>query len=107
MPRSDADLRSIHRFCTRNRDLLARAELAGCFYCESEFAASEVSDWVDLPARVEASDARVDRGETALCPRCGIDSVLPSSAPFAWDDQLLPEMHQYWFGRSGAVEVDA
>ena len=92
--RSDADLRSIHRFSSQHRALLAHSERAGCFYCEAEFAPSEITDWSDGP-QVETGD--LDDGVTALCPRCGIDAVLPSAAPIRWDATLLAEMRAHWF----------
>jgi hypothetical protein len=44
---------------------------------------SEIAEWID-------------DGQTALCPRCGIDSVLPviDGKP---DVVLLWAMHRYWF----------
>lgn len=38
----------------------------GCYYCCRTFSASEIKEWTD-------------RGETALCPKCGIDSVVVSN----------------------------
>ena len=89
-----ADLESIHRFCTSNRELLARSERAGCFYCGQMFAPSEICDWVD---GAQAVSGDTDDGITALCPKCGIDAVLPSAAPLALDDVMLSEMHHHWF----------
>ena len=95
--RSSADLESVHRFCTNNRELLARSDRAGCFYCQAIVDASEIEDWVD-GAQVETG--ALSDGVTALCSRCGIDAVLPSAAPIKLDAPLLAEMHQYWFERS-------
>jgi hypothetical protein len=47
------------------------------------YGSSEISEWVD-------------GGETALCPHCGIDSVLPISEGAPKIGFLL-EMHRYWF----------
>jgi hypothetical protein len=36
-----------------------------------------------------------------LCPRCGIDSLLPDDVPgAALSPDLLEAMRQYWFERS-------
>jgi NAD-dependent SIR2 family protein deacetylase len=35
----------------------------GCFHCLQIFEAVDVVDWID-------------DGETPLCPRCGVDSVM-------------------------------
>ena len=92
--RSDADLRAIHHFSSGHRELLAQSERAGCFYCGAEFAPSEIADWID-GAPVTTGETTV--GVTALCPRCGIDAVLPSAAPIRWDASLLTEMRAFWF----------
>ena len=95
--RSAADLESVHRFCTNNRELLTGSDQAGCFYCQAIFDARQVEDWVDGP-QVETGE--LADGITALCPRCGIDAVLPSAAPIKLDASLLAAMHQYWFERT-------
>jgi hypothetical protein len=89
----DRSLDSTHKFCTRNRELIAKSTLCGCFYCLAIFSPEEIVDWVDWP------DGAVDQlaeGGTALCPRCGIDSVLPNP-PVAVDPQLLADMKEAWF----------
>ena len=93
--RNRADLESIHRFSSKNRELLSQSNNASCFHCLASFAAGEVQDWVDGP-RHEAGD--LDNGVTALCPRCGIDAVLPSAAPVKYDAGVLAEMNQHFFG---------
>ena len=95
--RSRADLESAHRYCTTNRELLARSEQAGCFYCQAIFEARDVEDWVD-GRQVETGE--LTDGVTALCPRCGIDAVLPAAAPIKLDASLLAAMHEYWFERT-------
>jgi hypothetical protein len=87
-----ADQESIHKFSDHHRALLAKSDRAGCFYCEAVFAPSEIEDWVDVPDGAGEED-----GVTALCPRCGIDAVLPSAAPIKLTPELLAEMHAFWF----------
>jgi hypothetical protein len=89
-----ADQESIHKFCSRNRELLSRSDRAGCFYCQELFDPTEILDWVD-GRQVETGDTA--DGTTALCPRCGIDSVLPSAAPIVLTKELLAEMNAHWF----------
>jgi hypothetical protein len=91
---SQSDLESVHRYSSQHRELLARSERAGCFYCQQLFDPAEIVDWVD-GAQVESGDTAV--GVTALCPRCGNDAVLPSAAPIQLGLGLLAEMHRYWF----------
>jgi hypothetical protein len=39
----------------------------------------------------------VDRGKTALCPRCGIDSVIGEASGCAISLAFLERMKAYWF----------
>ena len=96
MTRTRADLESIWRFCTRHRGLLERSEAAGCFHCLSVFAPADIAEWIDEPP---AGDGRAHAapGDTALCPRCGIDAVLPSAA-LPITRELLAEMAEHYFG---------
>jgi hypothetical protein len=89
-----ADLESIHKYSNHHRELLARSDRAGCFYCEAMFAPSEIVDWVDGP---QLETGSTDDGVTALCPRCGIDAVLPSAAPISLTAEVLAAMHYHWF----------
>jgi hypothetical protein len=92
--RNRADFESVHRYSSNNRSLLASSKLAGCFYCGAIYDASGVKDWVD-GGHTESGE--LDDGVTALCPRCGIDSVLPDAAPIILDGNLLAEMREHWF----------
>jgi hypothetical protein len=78
----------------RNRAALVPGNRTGCFYCCAVFDASEISEWVD-DRQVETGS--LDDGSTALCPRCGIDAVLPGSAGTVITPALLAEMKAHWF----------
>jgi hypothetical protein len=96
MIRSVADLDSIWRFCTRHRDLLARSDKAGCFHCGAIFAPADIVQWIDEPPAANSGKV-TDAGVTALCPRCGIDAVLPS-AVVELSPELLTQMAHHYFG---------
>jgi hypothetical protein len=72
---------------------MERSERAGCFYCLAMYSPPEIVEWIDEPIGATG----VMQAVTALCPRCGIDAVLPSAAPIALTAELLAEMHQRWF----------
>jgi len=57
----------------------------GCFFCFRTFAASEIKIWID-------------KEQTALCPRCGIDAVIGSASGFAIDDRFLRKLNIFKFG---------
>lgn len=90
---SQRSLHEIHRYCTRNRPLLERAKSAGCIFCGETFAPSEIREWIGEREREAVSSA----ADTAKCPRCGAQSVLPSTAPVALSPQMLAALREYWF----------
>ncbi|MBC7861858.1 MAG: cytoplasmic protein [Bacteroidia bacterium] len=63
---------------------LKKSQLAGCYYCKKTFLPSEIAE-------------TTDDGKTALCPKCGIDSVLPDTSPYKLDAETLAALRKYWF----------
>jgi hypothetical protein len=88
---NSADLASIHRYCSHHRPLLEESAQAGCFSCGATFAPSEITEWVG------DEEAGRDAADTARCPHCGIEAVLPSAAPVMLDARMLSALRQYWF----------
>lgn len=79
------DFIKAYRSCSNNRKAIERDTRCGCYKCQSTFLPAEISRW--LP---DASD------ETALCPVCGSDAVLPKSAGFPLDTDFLTAMNDFW-----------
>jgi hypothetical protein len=50
----------------RNKEVLGATEWCGCYYCITVFRTSEIREWTD-------------NGETAICPYCGVDAVVPNA----------------------------
>ena len=91
MRHSSSTLEALHRLSARNRDAVQGDRECGCFHCLRTFKASAVTDWAP----------ESDGGEvTALCPFCGIDSVLPAREGHSIDAVMLKAMRVYWFERS-------
>ncbi|MFN5909091.1 MAG: hypothetical protein ACK5A3_23815 [Planctomyces sp.] len=84
----DANLESAHRRSSVHRDEVLASELCGCFYCRETFPPTEIEEWID---------DRDGVGTTAMCPRCGIDSVIGSRSGFALTPEFLRQMHDYSF----------
>lgn len=66
---------------------LSESPKCGCFYCQSVFETSEIIDW---------TDEQDERGKTALCPNCGVDSVLSDKLPID-DKDFLKAMNKKYF----------
>jgi hypothetical protein len=78
-----------HKHSSLHTDEILQSELCGCFYCTAIFTPGEIKDWVDEENPL---------GTTALCAKCGIDSVLGSASglPVNYKEFLL-QMKKYWF----------
>ena len=80
---AEARLVKQHNKSRRNRSSLAASAICACFYCFKEYPFAQITEWTD-------------GGETAICPRCGVDAVLGFAVPAA-DQALLRKMHGRWF----------
>ncbi len=61
----------------------------GCFYCLKVFNPGEIVEWIDEDN---------PKGITALCPFCGIDSVIGDRSGFpVTDKDFLIQMHGLYF----------
>lgn len=77
-------LDAAHKRSINHRAQIEASDHCACFYCEAVFAPTRIED-------------RVDDDQTALCPVCGIDSVIGSAAGFTLDVDFLRAMHRHWF----------
>ena len=86
----DPRLEQAHKHSSNHRDEILRSEVCRCFYCLEMFSPSEIEEWVD-------EDEETEIGRTAMCPKCGIDSVIGSASGFPIQKEFLAEMEMRWF----------
>ena len=95
----DPELERIHDSgSSHNRYAISGSALAGCYYCCKiwEPAGTKIAEFCDIDT--EAPDGLGNA--TALCPFCGIDSVLASIDVHPITMELLQDMSEYWFSTS-------
>jgi len=80
----DEKYQAAHRYSIHHRKDLEQDETCGCFYCLKIFSPQKIIEWID-------------HEDTALCPYCGIDSVIGESSGFPITDVFLRGMHRQWF----------
>lgn len=81
-----AMLDAAHRHSANHRAELERSDVCSCFFCEKAFAVSDVEEWIE------------DESGTALCPHCGVDSVMGSASGYpVADAKFMRAMHTRWF----------
>ena len=80
-----------HRHSSRHAAEIRSSGKCGCFYCFAVFPPSDIVTWTD-------------DGVIALCPHCGIDSVVGGSSGFPIeDDRFLRAMKDHWFERTVSI----
>lgn len=73
-----------HKHASQHRSELEASDGCACFFCFRRFTVAEITSWID-------------KGQTALCPKCGLDSVLGNASPLSIDDRFLRKMHQHHY----------
>lgn len=80
------DIVLAHRYCTNNKKELQKDKKCGCFYCLKIYNPKKIFNWI------------MEGNGTALCPFCGIDSVIGESSGYPIETDFLQKMKEYWFG---------
>lgn len=73
------------KHASNHRAEIGQSAHCGCFFCFRTFVAAEIRTWID-------------KDQTALCPRCGIDAVIGGAAGFTLDDRFLRRLNLFRFG---------
>lgn len=74
-----------HEFASNHREKLLKDRKCGCFCCLKIFDPKEIQSWIK------------DTSGTALCPYCGVDSVIGEYSGYPITTEFLKKMQQYWF----------
>lgn len=82
-------IRKAHTHSSQHRSEIEASQLCGCFYCCSTFPPGDIVEWVDEDGG--------GKGQTALCPKCGIDSVIGDRSGFDVSRVFLSAMKSHWF----------
>jgi hypothetical protein len=84
------ELLAAHDHSSSHRAEVLASVRCGCFYCCANFRPDEILEWTD-----EDKDRQ---GQTAICPRCGIDAVIGDKSGVDVSHDFLVRMNEYWFG---------
>lgn len=86
----NAEIERAHMFSNNHKPELRKDSLCGCFYCLEIFHPSEIKEWV-------APKSECDKRGTAICPYCGVDSIIGESSGYSITKEFLEKMKEYWF----------
>ncbi len=84
-------IRTAPMYAIKNKKHISSLTMCGCFSCLEYFGSCEITEWTD-------------NSQTALCPKCGADCVIPASFLGTKDyypvgnepHPVLKAIQQYW-----------
>jgi len=82
-----ADIFEAHAHSINNRGEIEGSKMCGCFFCLNIFEKTAINEWVKT----------ANGDEMAMCPFCGIDSVLADTSGYTISNVFLEEMNIHWF----------
>lgn len=74
------NIREISKLSIKQKSILEKCEKCGCYHCEQILPVEEITKWTD-------------EGQTAICPKCGVDAILAGVT----DGKLLSFLRNYFF----------
>lgn len=84
------DYKKAHDFSNNHMEQLKKDPICGCFHCGKIFTPDKIKNWI-------IADNDCDRKGTAICPYCGMDSIIGKSSGYPITPEFLKKMNQYWF----------
>lgn len=80
------DVVKAHEFSSSHRSAILKDKKCGCFYCMKIFSPEEITEWIE---------DKIDG--TAICPYCGIDSIIGECSGFPIIKEFLQDMNKHFF----------
>ncbi|TRY28769.1 cytoplasmic protein [Aliiglaciecola sp. M165] len=81
-------VKAAHKHSIRHRNEITNSHICGCFHCLYIFKPTEVDHWIDKNDK--------DVGQTAMCPKCSIDTVIGDQSGYPVNNDFLSSMKNYW-----------
>ena len=82
-------LAQAHKHCIFHVNEIEESGSCGCFSCLIVFPSKDIIEWTDDDN---------PKGKTAICPNCGIDSVIGSASGYPIDDpEFLSSLNEKYF----------
>lgn len=77
------DVQKFNKLSIKNKEELKNHKDCSCYHCLKVFRTTEVTNYCE----------ELDGSETAICPHCGIDSLVPGNV----SKEILKSAHKFWF----------
>lgn len=83
------DTHGAHSHSENHRSEIEASSICGCFHCTELYPPTSIKEWVD--------EDQSGVGTTAMCPKCGIDSVVGDASGYEISKEFMSEMYRHWF----------
>jgi len=77
-------LEKLHAYCKNNEELIEKSGYCYCFHCQKKISSFEITRFLG-------------EENTALCPYCGIDAIIPENIDDDINSEIIDDMNNYWF----------
>ena len=92
---NESVLQSYRAHSKNNEVEILRSTKCGCYFCEGIYSARKVSDWSQEEGGVSS----------AVCPRCGMNTVIGDASGVPLTKAVLKEMNEAFYGIDAASET--
>jgi hypothetical protein len=93
------ELLAAYHYLSKNWVHIQGSTNCGCCSCLETFAPDAIIAWTGLDMS-NFNDPAAANSQTAMCPRCGSESVLGDKTGFPVSQNFLVRMNEAWFQRT-------
>ena len=79
---NNKDLKNSAQYAWNNFDTVKNSTICGCFHCVEIINKNDINEWTDY-------------GKTAICPKCGRDTIVPQNNSIIINLENLKKIHDY------------
>ena len=80
-------IKLVKKHMHNNEVEILHSETCSCIFCRQQYSARNISDWVNDK-----------NGMNAICPECGMDTVVGDASKLSLDKELLKELNLALYG---------
>ena len=74
------------KLAMKNKTNVEQSDACGCYSCTKIFKKEDIAEWTD-------------NYQTAICPFCNVDCVIPDKCGIEINEQSLIALKQFWFNQ--------
>lgn len=94
---NSTSVQSAHAYTSFHRKAIEASAQCVCGYCHECFPPAAIRQWTDWLPSLPIAERSEENGQTAICPHCSVDAVLPGSVGLDLSPEFLARFHRHWF----------